>query len=279
MKVGIVGLGLIGGSLGIDLRSRGAKVLGVSRREETCQIALERGVADEAETGLSVLAAADIIFICTPIGAIVPTLEQLVPNLSSETVVTDVGSVKSNIVEAGSRLWANFIGGHPMAGTERQGIEAAQADLFAGAAYAITPTTTTPSKALHQVEEVARSLGSVVYTCSPQAHDRAVAWVSHLPTMASASLIAACMEETEPDILQLAQSLASSGFRDTSRVGGGNWELGLMMARYNRPQLLRSLFQYRQNLNQVIEQIEQEDWHSLEKLLKFTQHSRPHFLQ
>ena len=278
MEVGIVGLGLIGGSLGLDLRSRGIKVFGVSRRQETCQVALERGVVDEVYTDLSGLAAAEIVFVCTPIGAILPTIEKLVPYLSSQTIITDVGSVKLPIVEAASRMWANFVGGHPMAGTERQGIEAAQANLFSGAAYVVTPTATTPPSAILRVEEIARSLGSVVHTCSPQAHDRAVAWVSHLPAMVSASLIAACMGEEETQ-LQLAQRLASSGFRDTSRVGGGNWELGLMMARYNRLELLRSLLFYRQSLDHVIEQIEQEDWQSLEQFLKSTGQVRPQFLQ
>ena len=276
MKVGIVGLGLIGGSLGLELRSQGIKVLGVSRGQQTCQIALELGVADRAQTDLSLLTSADLVFVCTPLAAIVPTVEQLIPHLQPQTIITDVGSVKTPIVEACTRLWSTFVGGHPMAGTAQQGIEAAQLNLFRDAAYVLTPTATTPSQALTKVEEIARSLGSQVSTCSPQAHDRAVAGISHLPVMISAALIAACSaDESAP----LAQRLASSGFRDTSRVGGGNPSLGVQMARYNRSQLLRSLLQYRQNLDHIIAQIEQENWDTLEEILQSTQQARPQFLK
>ena len=279
MKVGIVGLGLIGGSLALDLRWRGFKVLGISRQENTCQLALERGIVDEASVSLTLLASAEIVFLCAPLAAIAPTVQQLVPYLMPEAAVTDVGSVKMPIVEECSQLWHYFVGGHPMAGTAEQGIDAAQKDLFVGAPYVLTPTETTPPTAVKKVEESARSLGSQVYTCSPEAHDRAVAWISHLPVMVSATLIGACMSEDEPAILQLAQQLASSGFRDTSRVGGGNASLGVMMARYNRLELLRSLSQYRQNLDCLIQSIEQENWDELERILTSTQQARPQFLR
>ncbi|XTZ19499.1 MAG: prephenate dehydrogenase/arogenate dehydrogenase family protein, partial [cyanobacterium endosymbiont of Rhopalodia fuxianensis] len=140
MKIGIIGLGLIGGSLGLDLRERGHTILGVSRKENTCKLAIERGVVDEASLDLESLSNADIIFICTPIALIIPTLEQLISHLKAKTIVTDVGSVKTSIVEQGSRLWDKFIGGHPMAGTAEQGIDAAQKKLFKNTPYVITPT-------------------------------------------------------------------------------------------------------------------------------------------
>ena len=279
MKVGIVGLGLIGGSLGLDLRSRGYEILGVSRQATTCQIALDRGVADRASTDLSLLAEAEIVIICTPIGAIAPTLQQLIPYLSPNAIVTDVGSVKQPIVAACSQLWSNFVGGHPMAGTAEQGINAAQSNLFRGAAYVFTPTERTLASAVEKLEAMAHSLGAVTYNCSPEVHDRAVAWISHLPVMVSASLISACLAEAEPEVLKLAQQLASSGFRDTSRVGGGNPELGMMMAKYNRQQLLRSLVQYRHNLDHIIDLIARENWHELEQILQSNQQARPKFLR
>ncbi|NES82427.1 MAG: prephenate/arogenate dehydrogenase [Moorea sp. SIO2B7] len=279
MKIGIVGLGLIGGSLGLDLREKGFKVFGVSRKEKTCQRALERGLVDDSSTSLTLLSATEIVFICTPIGAITPTVKQLIPHISPETILTDVGSVKGKIVEEISPLWPNFVGGHPMAGTAEQGIEVAQKDLFSGAAYVLTPTETTPEIAVKKVEEIARSLDSNIYFCTPQEHDRAVAWISHLPVMVSASLIDACMDETNSNVLTIAQQLASSGFRDTSRVGGGNPELGVMMARYNQSFLLRSLSQYCQTLDQLIEQIEQENWDKLEQILNSTQQARPKFIE
>jgi|SRR5919199_1351889 arogenate dehydrogenase (NADP+) len=278
MNIGIVGLGLIGGSLGLDLRALGHQVLGVSRQEQTVKRAIERGVVDDASLNLTLLAAADVVFICTPIAAIAPTVQQLIPHLSPDTVLTDVGSVKTAVVEQVTPLWHNFVGGHPMAGTADNGIDAAVSGLYAGNPYVLTPIETTPDEAVKVVEEIVRSLTSQVYFCRPEDHDRAVAWISHLPVMVSASLIDACMSEPDPAVVELAQQFASSGFRDTSRVGGGNPDLGLMMARYNRDSMLRSLSAYRHSLNQLIELIEQEDWQTLEKKLKQTQLQRPPFL-
>jgi arogenate dehydrogenase (NADP+) len=276
--IGIVGLGLIGGSLGLDLRSRGFQVYGVSHQARTCQIAVERGIADEAGLSLELLALADIIFICTPIAAIAPTLKQLIPYLSPNTIVTDVGSVKTPIVQECSQLWDYFVGSHPMAGTAEQGVEAAQKDLFVNAPYVLTPTTTTPAIATQRVEEIATLLGAKIYTCSPEQHDRAVAWISHLPVMVSAALIDACTSETDASVIELAKQLASSGFRDTSRVGGGNPELGVMMAEYNRENLLRSLSLYRDRLDRLIQYIQQEDRDRLNNVLESTGRSRPDFL-
>jgi arogenate dehydrogenase (NADP+) len=277
MNIGIVGLGLIGGSIGLDLRSRGFDVFGVSSRQQTCDRAQERGVVNEASIHLSLMAAADVVFICTPLGSIEPIVRDLVPYLSPDTIVTDVGSVKTPIVQAVSSLWPNFVGGHPMAGTAESGIEAAVPDLFVGKPYVLTPQAQTPAAAVDRVEEIARLLGASVYRCSPLDHDRAVAWISHLPLVASATLVAAGDREGDRDIVNLAQHLASSGFRDTSRVGGGNPELGVMVAKYNREELLRSLSIYRDCLDEFISDIEAENWQALEHKLKLTQQARKNY--
>jgi arogenate dehydrogenase (NADP+) len=278
VKIGIVGLGLIGGSLGLDLRSLGHQVLGVSRQERTCNIAVARGAADEAVTDLALLADTDAIFICTPLAYIQTTVAQLIPHISLKTTVTDVGSVKASIVRDITPLWRNFVGGHPMAGTAESGIEAAQHGLFAGNPYVLTPTEATPLDAIALIESIIRPLQVRLYHCQPDEHDRAVAWISHLPVMVSASLITACLSDADPASLKLAQSLASSGFRDTSRVGGGNPELGLMMARYNREEVLRSLRVYRDTLDRMIHTIDQQDWAALEETLQQTQAARPKFV-
>jgi arogenate dehydrogenase (NADP+) len=277
MNIGIVGLGLIGGSIGLDLRSRGFDVFGVSSRQQTCDRAQARGVVNEASIHLSLMAAADVVFICTPLGSIEPIVRDLVPYLSPHTIVTDVGSVKTPIVQAVSSLWPNFVGGHPMAGTAESGIEAAVPDLFVGRPYVLTPQAQTPAAAVDRVEEIARLLGASVYRCSPLDHDRAVAWISHLPLVASATLVAAGAREGDRHIVNLAQNLASSGFRDTSRVGGGNPELGVMVAKYNREELLRSLSIYRDCLDEFISDIEAENWQALEHKLKLTQQARKNY--
>jgi arogenate dehydrogenase (NADP+) len=274
MNIGIVGLGLIGGSLGLDLRSQGHRVLGVSRKPETCQRAIERGAVDDASLDLALLQQTDVVFICTPLGVMEATVLEMIPHLRPATVLTDVGSVKGWVVETIAPLWQNFVGGHPMAGTAESGIEAAQSNLFTGCAYVLTPTAATPKSAVECVEQVIRPLQTRIYHCHPQEHDRAVAWISHLPVMISANLITACLGESDTRVLDLAQALASSGFRDTSRVGGGNPELGVMMARYNQEAVLRSLTAYRDTLDQLVTQIQQQDWTALEQYLHHTQQGR-----
>lgn len=279
MRIGIVGLGAIGGSLAAAWHRCGFEVWGVARREATCELALARGIVDRAGTDLALLAEVEVGILCVPIAEIAPTVRLLLPHLQPETVLSDVGSVKAPIVREVAPLWPQFVGGHPMAGTEGQGLAAMHPELFAGAPYVLTPTPETPPGAVARLGELATSLQATVRICSPAAHDRAVAWISHLPVLVSAGAIAACETEVEPEILQLARQFASSGFRDTSRVGGGNPELGLMMARYNREALLLSLQGYRTSLERLTAAVEQEDWETLEQLLRATQAARPGYLR
>jgi len=279
MNIGIVGLGLIGGCLGFDLKTLGHSVYGVARRTETCEQALTLQIADYASTDLRDLEPCEMVIICTPIAAVVPTVAKLADLLKTGTVITDVGSVKTAIVEAATALWPHFVGAHPMSGKSEAGLAAAEAGIFKQRPYVITPLTITNESAMEQVEQLAQQLGSRLYRCTPEAHDRAVAWISHLPVMVSSSLIQAAREEPDIEVLELAQQLASSGFRDTSRVGGGNPELGLMMAQYNREEMLRSLKRYQAVIHQTIEQLEQEDWGAIARKLETTKEGRIPFVE
>jgi arogenate dehydrogenase (NADP+) len=279
MRIGIVGLGLIGGSLGLDLRHLGHTVLGMSRQAQTCARAVELGVADEASTEAQLMSTADLVLLATPLDVMGQTTASLLPYLSPETILSDVGSVKAPVVVEQEALWPNFVGGHPMAGNSESGIEAAQRQLFQGRPYVLTPTSKTSAKALAMVTDLATSLGATVLQCDAAIHDRAVAWISHLPVMVSASLLQACLAEPELAIRNLAEQLASSGFRDTSRVGGGNPELGMMMAQFNRKALLSCLKDYRHHLDQLVTLLEQQDWSSLEALLQLNSAARPRYLK
>jgi arogenate dehydrogenase (NADP+) len=284
MNIGIVGLGLIGGSLGLDLLASSQDhnyVWGISRNPETCKQAQAIAAVSMASTNIvdipdRILAETDIVVICTPIASILPTIKAIAPKLVSNVIFTDVGSVKSAIVEPASKICQEFnqrfVGSHPMAGTAFQGILAAERNLFQN-----RPCVVTPSDDLEAVEKVRslwQSVGMNVYECSPEEHDRAVAMISHAPVMISASLIAACQVEGDQTVLKLAQNLASSGFRDTSRVGGGNPELGRLMAEYNQSAVLRSLQNYQQSLQEVIGLIENKKWEELEAFLANTQRDR-----
>lgn len=278
MKIGIIGLGLIGGSLGLDLTKQGYEVIGVSRQQATCDLAVKNQVVTQANVDISILATTDLIFVCTPIGAILPTIATITPILSLDTIITDVGSVKDAIVSPATKLWSNFVGSHPMAGTANQGIEAAEYNLFTNAPCVITPLANTNPEAVAKVTQIWQTVNCRIYHTTPEIHDRAVAWISHLPVMISANLINSCVNHDNQEVVSLAQKIASSGFRDTSRVGGGNVELGLMMAQYNREQLLHCLREYQDNLAVMIEQIQTENWDQLQAILAKTQQQRPHFV-
>jgi arogenate dehydrogenase (NADP+) len=276
--IAIVGLGLIGGSLGLDFVGQGYTVIGIARRQETCQQALDRGVVHQATTALHKVQSADVVFVCTPIHVVVDTIKALVPHLKPGAMVTDVASVKGQIVSPATQLWPNFVGGHPMAGKAEAGLEVAEAGLFAGRPYVLTPMESTTPKALQQVKVLVQQLRCTLYECQPDAHDQAVAWISHLPVMVSSCLIQACQGEANPAILALAKSFASSGFRDTSRVGGGDPQLGLMMARYNRKFLLACLQGYQTQLLDLMDCIRREDWDHLFEWLHTTQTDRKEFI-
>lgn len=271
MHIGIVGLGLIGGSLGLDWRQAGHRITGVSRQAETIAIAQARGVIDQGGTAFSLLADCDVVVLCVPLDRLVPIAAAVCPHLRAEAILTDVGSVKAPFVQAITPLWPGFIGGHPMAGTAEQGIHAAQPHLFRQRPYVLTPTSQTNPHQLQQVQALVHELEAHVLLCDPQAHDQAVAWISHLPLWVSAVLLGATRREMNVQIITLAQQLASSGWRDTTRIGGGNPELGAGLAQYNRDYLLQGLRHYQQELTQVIELLEQQDMAGLIDYLDKTQ--------
>jgi arogenate dehydrogenase (NADP+) len=277
-RIAIIGLGLIGGSLGLDLTRYGHPVTGIARRAATAQEALAMGAVTEAGTDLALVSGADVVFICTPIDAVVATAAAIAPYLSEGAVVTDVASVKGELVPSLEALWPGFVGGHPMAGKAEAGLAVAEAGLFQGRPYVLTPTEATNPEALERVRAIATRLGANLCQCHPDQHDRAVAWISHLPVMVRSSLILACQGESDPAILAIAQTLASSGFQDTSRVGGGVPELGTLMARHNRTALLDALTGYQQQLEQMKALIETENWDALQHQLTQSQAARPAYL-
>ncbi|MGF1567300.1 MAG: prephenate/arogenate dehydrogenase [Nodosilinea sp.] len=276
--IAVIGLGLIGGSLGLDLTQRGYRVIGIARRPETCRAALALGAVHQAGTELSLVKGADGVLVCTPIDQVLPIVQAILPHLAEHAVVTDVGSVKAAIVAPATALWPRFVGGHPMAGKAEAGLNVAEAGLFKDRPYVLTPVSLTQTTALAEIRAVVEQLGAQVWECDPQAHDRAVAWISHLPVMVSSGLIQACQQEPDPAILALAQTLASSGFRDTSRVGGGAPELGTLMARHNREALLTALATYQDQLNDLQQLIQAEDWEGLYQVLSQAQAARQPYL-
>ena len=283
--VGVVGLGLIGGSIGLDLRDQGVEVRALVHREATAGRALERGLADVVSTDPAVLAPCRLVVLALPLDRLLEPAPALLAALPAGAVITDVGSVKAPVLECWQPLYPRFVASHPMAGTAQAGVEAGVRGLFVDRPWVATPGPATDPEALDQVRALALALGARWFCCAAAAHDRAVALISHLPVLVSGALLQAADQGSsaatasgEPELPQLVRALASSGFADTTRVGGGNPELGTLMARHNREALLAALGHYRQALDALESDVRAGAWPRLQAELERCQQLRPEFL-
>ena len=278
-RVGIVGLGLIGGSIGLDLQAQGWTVQGLVHRQMTADRAMARWLVGTVSTDPRCLAACDVVILALPIPLLLNPPDELVAALPASAVVTDVGSVKQPVLEVWRHRHPRFVASHPMAGTAQAGVDAGVLNLFRGRPWIATPDAQTDPIALDQVRDLALSVVGHWLTSTASQHDQAVALISHMPVLVSAALLRAVGDERDPEIRQLAMVLASSGFADTSRVGGGNPQLGVAMASTNRDAVLRGLAAYRWSLEQLEDAVLQQNWSQLELELLRTQTLRPDFLR
>ena len=278
-SVGIVGLGLIGGSLGLDLRALGWSVQGLVHRTVTAERALERGLVDAVSTDPACLSSCELVILSLPIPALLAPESTLLEAIPKSAVVTDVGSVKQPVLEVWRSLHPRFVASHPMAGTASAGVEAGQAGLFRGRPWIATPEAGTDPTAVEVVRTLAHDLGSQWHMASAEQHDQAVALISHMPVLVSAALLRTAGDERDPEIRQLAQSLASSGFADSTRIGGGNPDLGVAMASSNSAAVLKALAAYRWSLEQLEDAVLRNNWQQLHRELQRTQSLRPDYQQ
>jgi prephenate dehydrogenase len=230
-RAGIVGTGLIGGSIGLALRERGWHVTGTDHDKRRAARALDLGALDV----VGVDADTDIVFVATPVRAI----QGLVRDALARTrgVVTDVGSVKASIATAIAD--PRFVGGHPMAGSEQEGVDGASADLFEGAVWVLTPTAATSDAAYAEVATIVRSFGADVVALPPERHDTLVAVVSHVPHLAAATLMRLADERADEHRALLR--LAAGGFRDMTRIAAGHPGIWPDICGENRDAIVESL--------------------------------------
>lgn len=257
-RLAIVGVGLMGGSIARAARGRrvARTIVAVSRTPGRVAGVVDHATADLAEGTRD----ADLVVLCAPVGALPGLVREAWPRLPAGTVLTDVGSVKAAVVSAAEscppRTGVAFVGGHPMAGSERSGLQAADPDLFEGRLVLLTPTTQTPESAVARVTGFWEALGSHVRLIAPDAHDRAVAAVSHLPHLAAYALVAVASGD--------ALAFAGRGFGDTTRIAASAEGLWADIFRGNREPLLAALAQYRETLARWEGLIRSGQWTALE---------------
>jgi cyclohexadieny/prephenate dehydrogenase len=261
----IVGVGLIGGSIGLAAKRRGVvrRVLGVGRNQANLDRASALGAIDEAFLDpVGAMERAEIIVFCTPVDRIAEQVLAAAPRCAPGSLLTDAGSTKAQMVrtiEPGLPPGVHFVGSHPLAGSEKQGPEHADANLFEGRLTIVTKTASTEPGALEQVSKFWQALGSKVRVMSPQEHDEALAFTSHVP-----HLLAAALAGSLPAALQ---QLTASGFRDTTRIAAGDPALWTAIFQQNRSAVEDALGLLTDHLGCFRDCLASGDWAKLHDLL------------
>lgn len=250
-RAAIIGIGLLGGSVGLALKAAGlcGTIVGAGRSPASIKAGLEIGAIDEAfdepsEAGVG----ADLVVVCTPVNSVAGIIAEMESRLDDDCIITDVGSTKLEIaraVEQLPRAGARFVGSHPMAGSERKGVRHASADLFDGATVFVTPAEDADQAVARAVEDMWERLGGDVVTLDPETHDRIVARTSHLPHIV-ASMLVANLRSLDDE----ATELVGKGFLDTTRIASSDPEMWADICASNPEQIREALVDLRSDLDE-----------------------------
>jgi prephenate dehydrogenase len=245
--ISILGVGLLGGSIGLAVKNRltGCKISGYGHRKSTIDAAVSLGALDNGyDTLAPAVEGADLVILCTPVGLFRPLMVELAPLLGKQTIVTDVGSTKRSIVAAAEELLpvpSLFVGSHPMAGSEKRGVQYARADLYDGALCILTPTARTDPAPIDYVRDFWSLLGMRICQITPEEHDRRLADVSHLPHVLAAALASIQDEKSV--------ALAGKGFLDMTRIAAGDGVLWRDILLDNRDNVRQSVARLKSSLD------------------------------
>ncbi len=264
LKIAIIGVGLIGGSLGLALKSRlgdAVYITGLSRTEQSMQLAVQMGAVDAASADMqAVVGDADIIFLSTPVLQMVPMVEKMLPYLKKGAILTDAGSTKQYIWEALQKILppdVYYVAGHPMTGKERSGVEAADKDLFVNKCYVIVEDTGAPREVVEKVASLVRLTGANLTTLDIAAHDRCASIISHVPHVAAAALVT-LLNRSQGD-LDSSIKLAGGGFKDTTRIASSNSDMWADICMSNKEPIINNLRDLQGILEEVIAAIETDN--------------------
>ena len=263
--IGIIGLGLMGGSLAMGLKGKCARIIGFDSHLPTLELALSKKIVDQALHHLQPLSheerGVDLLIIAAPVSTIIDILQQLPSIMSHPCIIMDLGSTKRDIVQAMSGLPNNFdpIGGHPICGKEKLGLENADADLYQDAPFVITQLERTTQRAKSAVEEVVSGLGANLVEMTDEEHDRVFASTSHMPFLLSSALASSVPQEFAPFI--------GSGFRSTTRIAGTPPHMMMGILKSNRENVLQAIQSFRISLVEIESALQEENYAKLEFIL------------
>ena len=277
-KIALIGVGLLGGSLGLAVRQRrlAGRVEGYVRRAASVAECEKLGVVTRATTDLAqAVDAADLVILCTPLAQMRELAERMIGSLKRGALVTDVGSVKGPVVHELEPIFAaagcDFVGSHPMAGAEKTGAAAAREDLFAKAVCAITPTPTSNPEAVRKLEEFWSAVGAMPLRISADLHDNLVSRSSHLPHVVAAELSNYVLSPVHPKEQAM---LCATGFRDTTRIASGSPEMWRDISLANRHNLVRVLGVFIEDLQEFRLALENADVKAIDEFFEQAKHRR-----
>lgn len=264
LNLAIIGVGLIGGSFGLALKSRlgdDVHITGLCRTQASMDAAVARGAVDEASSDIAeVVKDADLIYLSTPVLQIVPMVKRLLPFVKEGAVLTDAGSTKSYLWDTISPLLpphVYYVSGHPMTGKEKSGVEAADKDLFLHKCYVILEETTAPKDVFDKVVNLIRLTGANLTTLDTRKHDRCASLISHVPHITAAALVTLLAENPEDDEDSL--KLAGGGFKDTTRIASSNADMWADICMTNGAAIEAHLVQMQQILGKVVDAVRRKD--------------------
>ena len=274
----VAGVGLIGGSFALALKQAGAvgRVVGLGRTRRSLDRAVELGVIDEAaDDAAAALRDADLVMLAMPVGQTAAVLERIAGHVGAKTIVTDAGSTKRDVIEAARAVlrdaWPRFVPGHPIAGAESSGADAARADLFRGRKAVLTPLPETDAPAVRRVADAWRACGAEVREMSAAEHDGVFAAVSHLPHLLAFALVHDVAQQ--PNAATLFD-YAASGFRDFTRIASSHPEMWRDICLANRDALLLELDSYREQLDDLRLALARNDGERLEEIFGIARQAR-----
>lgn len=281
--IAIVGVGLIGGSLGMAAKKHGLarRIIGIGRSEQNLMKAKILGAIDDYSLDIETGAAeADLVVICTPVQLIVPVLERMVKNLKRGVVVTDVGSTKAEVVTGATAIMpygCTFIGGHPMAGSEQNGVEAAFPDLFLKATYVLTPNEETDIESFGKMAALVDAIGARLVTMDPDQHDASAAIISHLPHALSASLLHLA-EQSHRKHGQVF-NMAAGSFRDLTRISDSDPALWRDICLTNAGNLCEAIDEFQFLLEEFKSALKSHDEQAIFELFERARDTRKTYLR
>lgn len=261
-RIAIIGLGLMGGSLAMALGGKCAALYGIDSDPATLELALHKRIVDQADTDPArLLPRADLVILAVPVPGIIHFIQKLPFLVQNPCIVLDLGSTKKDILQAMSNLPEYFdpIGGHPICGKERLGLENAETGLFQNASFVITPLERTTSRAHNALEQIISAIGARMIEMDAEEHDRILAFTSHLPFLLSTALALSTPQKFIPFV--------GTGFKSTSRLAGTPAHMMMGVLQSNRENILDTIRNYRSSLKEFESLLEEEDYPQLERIL------------